>query len=503
VGGTAQRRAGEPRGGEAPARAAGFYARLFAHTPEAYVVTNRAGVVLEASTAAEPTLRCRRAALVGQELDGLLAGSSREALRALLRRADEGGTHSTELLLATGNGPQVTLCATVTALTDDAEAAYALIVRDVTSEQEHVGQLASAASELEERLTERTSQLSAVLNRLPLGVVLIDGGNGQVVEYNARALELLGPGWDRVSPPRLYAVEGRTASGDVVGDDEWPSARALRGEVVLGDLLHMRMADGEEHLLEISAAPVAEADGRVLSAVVVFQDVADRERREHAIRAFVTNAAHELGTPLAGIIAAVEALQAGAKDDAEHRDRFIHHIERESARLERLMRALLVLARSQARAEAASLEIVPLAPLIAEVARAVDPRPGVRVETTCADDVAAIANRSLLEQALANLAGNAARYTAAGVIRLTAEKRNGDVLLVVSDTGPGIPEEVRERLFERFARGEGQVAGFGLGLSIARDSVEATGGSLEVESSAEHGTRAVVRLAGARLVDGA
>jgi two-component system, OmpR family, sensor kinase len=271
---------------------------------------------------------------------------------------------------------------------------------------------------------------------------------------------------------------------------------------VLGELMHVRMADGEERFLESSAAPVEQADGGVISAVLVLQDVAERERREHAIRAFVTNAAHELGTPLAGIIAAVEALQAGAKDDLAHRDRFIEHIERESHRLEQLMRALLLLARSQARAEPATLEIVPLARLLADVARAIHPRPGVRVETTCADDIAAVANTTLLQQALENLAGNAARYTGRGVIRLSAEKRNGDILLVVSDTGPGIPEEVRERLFERFVRGKGDEAGFGLGLSIARDSIEATGGSLDVEST-ERGTRAVVRLAGARLMDGA
>jgi signal transduction histidine kinase len=77
--------------------------------------------------------------------------------------------------------------------------------------------------------------------------------------------------------------------------------------------------------------------------------LAERERFEQAEREFVTNAAHELRTPLTTIVGAVEQLQAGSKDVPEERERFLTHLERESARLARLVRALLVLARAQTR----------------------------------------------------------------------------------------------------------------------------------------------------------
>ncbi len=82
--------------------------------------------------------------------------------------------------------------------------------------------------------------------------------------------------------------------------------------------------------------------------LIVLDDLTEQERRELAEREFVTNAAHELRTPLTTIIGAVEVLQAGAKDDADERDRFLAHIEREAARLARLARALLA-ARARAR----------------------------------------------------------------------------------------------------------------------------------------------------------
>ena len=92
--------------------------------------------------------------------------------------------------------------------------------------------------------------------------------------------------------------------------------------------------------------------GRSKNVILVITDVSVRERRERAEREFVTNAAHELRTPLATITGAIQVLQSGAKDDAVERDRFLDHIEREAARLGRLTHSLLVLARAQTREEA-------------------------------------------------------------------------------------------------------------------------------------------------------
>jgi signal transduction histidine kinase len=230
------------------------------------------------------------------------------------------------------------------------------------------------------------------------------------------------------------------------------------------------------------------------TAVLVLTDVSERERRERAEREFVTNAAHELRTPLAAITGAVEVLQAGAKEVPEERDRFLAHIEREAARLGRLTRALLVLARAQTREEAPQLVPVALRPLLEGVAANLHPRAGVEVRVSCPDGLAVLADRDLAEQVLTNLAANAEKYAEQGEIVFAARAvADGSVEVEVRDTGPGMSTETKERVFDRFYRGGRRDAdGFGLGLAIARQAVRALGGRIDVESTQGAGT--VVRV---------
>jgi signal transduction histidine kinase len=104
-----------------------------------------------------------------------------------------------------------------------------------------------------------------------------------------------------------------------------------------------------------------------------------------------------------------------------------------------------------------------------------------------------------VEEIVAALVDNAVRHTASGTIRLTARRADWDAEIEVEDTGPGILPEHRQRIFEPFYRAEPS-EGFGLGLAIARQAVEAMDGSIEVSSGAGGGTRFLVRLPSARVV---
>jgi signal transduction histidine kinase len=219
-----------------------------------------------------------------------------------------------------------------------------------------------------------------------------------------------------------------------------------------------------------------------------------KAREESAQREFVTNAAHELQSPLTAIVSAIEVLQAGAKDTPE-RDIFLGHIERASDRLAHLVRALLILARAQTGAEAPKTELVALQPLLSDIASQLRPVEAVNVVVSCPPDAAAITNRELFEQVILNVAENAAKYTAGGRIELAAQVLDGQAEIRVSDTGRGIPPEEQDRVFNRFYRGEGTgEAGSGLGLSIARAAVEALGGRVELESTPGEGTVVSVSL---------
>lgn len=219
----------------------------------------------------------------------------------------------------------------------------------------------------------------------------------------------------------------------------------------------------------------------------------EQVRRESAEREFVTNAAHELQSPLTAIVSAIEVLQAGAKDGPE-RDIFLDHIERASARLARLARALLVLARAQSGSEPPRTEVVALEPLLSEVAAMLSTGEGVTVVVSCPADAAALLNRELAEQAIFNVAENAAKYTDTGSIELAATSPDGEAVITVSDTGRGIEAGEQEFVFQRFyrsGRGAGD-EGSGLGLAIARAATEAMGGTVELESVVGRGT--VVRF---------
>jgi len=273
------------------------------------------------------------------------------------------------------------------------------------------------------------------------------------------------------------------------------------GEVVIGERPRIVRPDGEEIVVEVSSGPIRDQDGKIIAAVSVFNDVTSVERRERAEREFVSNAAHELQTPLAAIIGAVEVLQAGAKDEPAERDRFLAHLERQCRRLGRLTSALLTLARVQTGAEAPRLELVELCPLVEDVVETIHPSPRVRVEIDCAEDIAVFANRELLEEALVNLLSNAAKYTRSGTITVEAAERKGMVEVAVRDTGRGMGTQDRERAVERFYRGaDGDGSGFGLGLAIAAEAAKAIGSGLELESTPGGGTTARLSLRAGRVV---
>jgi two-component system phosphate regulon sensor histidine kinase PhoR len=252
------------------------------------------------------------------------------------------------------------------------------------------------------------------------------------------------------------------------------------------------------------------ADGRILRvsglasagdepAVMLIEDVTVTERTTRQMQEFVRNAAHQLRTPLAGIAAAIETLQAGAKEIPEQRDRFLAHVETHADRLSRLARGLLTLARME-MGERVFVDFVELAPLLDELAGEAEPPAGVRVVTRCPTGLAAIASPDLLHEALASLLDNAVQHTRKGEIRLTAAQENGRVTLSVADAGPGILPEFLDRVFEPFFRLTPSGDGYGLGLAIAAQAVRAMRGEISVSSSAGEGTVFTVNLPSATVV---
>ena len=328
-------------------------------------------------------------------------------------------------------------------------------------------------------------RLRLLLERLHEGVVTVD--HELVVQFaNAEARRVLGT---------------RLAEGDQL-PEPWAAFSLREFAASLFDagsssLAQAHVRPDDEHALALVGIP-AQAESETV--MIVLDDLTEQERRELAEREFVSNAAHELRTPLTTIIGAIEVLQAGAKENAHERDRFLAHIEREAERLARLARALLTLARAHAGQERPRLDAVPLAPLLRELAEGTRTGDGVVVEVECPPELIANVNRDLLEQALRNLADNAAKHTASGRIVLRAYAAGTAVNVEVEDTGVGMTAETQHHVFDRFYRGQDRDAeGFGLGLAIVRQAVRTLGGHIDLDSAPGEGTRIRIVLERARV----
>jgi signal transduction histidine kinase len=224
---------------------------------------------------------------------------------------------------------------------------------------------------------------------------------------------------------------------------------------------------------------------------------ADTEAMLARQRRFVADASHELRTPLTGVLANLELLA-----DALHGDQgeAARSALRSSQRMRRLVGDLLLLARTDV-GRVVAREPCDLAQIAVEAAAELG---AVSSDHDIVLDVMPViveAAQDELSRLTLNLLENALRHTPPGTqIRISTAARNGDATLIVEDDGPGVREELRATLFERFVRGAGDRGGsFGLGLAIVKAVAESHGGSVELEPTGPGGgARFVVRLPAAR-----
>ncbi len=316
---------------------------------------------------------------------------------------------------------------------------------------------------------------------------------------------------------RLSAIfDGLTEAVIVVGEDgevrfNNPAAgRLVRNGRPARALIPSLRRAAEEGSDEI---PVLSIDGRVYgvqarqvraehAVLMVVRDRTEELRRERAEREFVSNAAHELRNPLAGISSAIEVLQGGAKEDPDARERFLRSLAHDAERMTRLMQSLLTLARVEASGERQEAEVVDVSLAAEEALSSVEAPEGIELHGGIEPDLVAVGDGVLLLQVLIGLLSNACANTPPpGVVSLRARRGEGGIVTIeVEDTGKGIPAEEQDRVFERFYRGSATLSGegFGLGLSIAKRMVDVMGGEIGLRSEPGSGSTFWVRLNAAK-----
>ena len=288
-----------------------------------------------------------------------------------------------------------------------------------------------------------------------------------------------------------------------------------RGEVSIEDRVEKADLDSSAEVGQVGGA-LNTLLGHVESALGA------RQRSETQVRQFVADASHELRTPLASIRGYTELIRREGTDAdlPEEATYALERVHSESVRMTALVEDLLLLARLDAGRELRREEVDLVGLLVDTVAdaRAAGPEHDWQLDLAVLEPPAGatpqeaedflpepplvIGDEARLRQVIVNLLANARVHTPAGSHVTTTLTREGDALMVrIHDDGPGIAPDVRDRLFERFARGdssrERRTGSTGLGMSIAQAIVQSHGGSIDVDSSTapeDHGTTFTVRL---------
>lgn len=352
--------------------------------------------------------------------------------------------------------------------------------------------------------------LFTVLHSLSDGVTLANA-QGHIVFSNAAADRILGAtaAVDR-SPDEwaehygVFLPDGKTP----FPTDRYPLVRAVQGEATRDVEMLIR---NSEHpagvLISASGHPLLGSDGELIGATVVFKDITELRRVQRLKDELVAFIVHDLKSPLTTIIGTTDLIAM------DHRDpTLLEDLRTVKAAAERLNRMVLNLLDTQMAEDGAlepTLSDVDLGTLLGDVHDAAVGRIGSqdrdrgRVVVGDVEGLRVRADRELLFRTLINLVDNCVKYGPSGGTIWIDATRSGDdgILFTVRDEGPGVPERLRERIFDKYTRVERQ-EGFmskdsrGLGLRFCRVVADAHGGRIWVEDAEPQGARFCLELPG-------
>ncbi|PZU33305.1 MAG: two-component sensor histidine kinase [Microbacterium sp.] len=343
----------------------------------------------------------------------------------------------------------------------------------------------------------RQEQLvSEVLDTVDFGVVRLSVGGDIVYENDA-------VGRFSSAIPGLHAASART---DLLLEDgvtpldpsDHPLARVRRGDTIEDEVVWSRDAEGRLSALSFASRRLIDHRGEDSGAVIVARDVTAEREALRARDDLVASVSHELRTPLTSVLGYLELAL-----DEDLPDRARRHVDTALSSGERLLAIVAdILSASRSSRHSVESSVHPREIDVAEVVRAsalaLKPLAEERVikVTVAADErVTAFADASRIRQVIDNLLGNAIKFNRdGGAVELAVRADGGTSVIEVRDTGVGIAEADRARVFERFFRASEDVAGNGLGLAISAEIVKAHGGRLSVDSTPGYGSTFTVEL---------
>ncbi|HEU4686089.1 MAG TPA: ATP-binding protein [Nitrospira sp.] len=376
--------------------------------------------------------------------------------------------------------------------------------------RDEVGLLADTLNHMADELrakidevSEDRAQLLAMLTSMVEGVMVLDC-RGRVLQVN--------PALERMFNISRAEARGRF-SADVFNHPELSALIAAVLNTRTGQEAEISLSQ-TGRCLHIQASVAGGERENEACAILVFHDITELRRLEKIRTDFVANVSHELRTPLTSIKGYVEALLDGAKNDPATATKFLEIVLKQSDRLNLILEDLLQLSKIESGQVLLKREPLHLRALIERTLAMIRPlamKKGHSLIVQLPPDFPLlVGDEERLGQVLSNLLDNAIKYTpedgtiivAARQIAATSAspdgKQDSSIEISVTDTGIGIPEADRPRVFERFYRVDKarsrELGGTGLGLAIVKHIVEGHSGQVWVEGNQPSGSRFVVRL---------
>ena len=259
-----------------------------------------------------------------------------------------------------------------------------------------------------------------------------------------------------------------------------------------------------EKILNLKSSPLMDAGQKQIGTLVVINDVTQLRRLENVRKDFVANVSHEIKTPLTAIKGFVETLSQGSVDKPEETERFLGIVQKHVDRLSSIIDDLLSLSRIEQEDERQAIQfesrpILEVFRSAVQICRSTAEEKGIDINLSCAEDLEAFIDPTLLEQAVVNLLDNAVKYSEPhSAIHLKAGATDSELQISVEDQGIGIAKKHLPRLFERFYRVDKarsrKLGGTGLGLAIVKHIAQSHGGQVTVESTPGRGSVFTIHL---------
>ncbi|MFC6259963.1 sensor histidine kinase [Levilactobacillus fujinensis] len=339
---------------------------------------------------------------------------------------------------------------------------------------------------VQRQIAGQNQEFATLLDYLPIGVMVID---------RYRKVELANPAMEqflqhRISPRRHPFTQ---------------DVRQFELASLINSALNERQT--QHHTLKLPGAPNERTvDARAIytatsqdyfQVLVLLYDVTEVYAVEQMQMDFVSNASHELKTPVTAISGFAKTLLGGAKNDPEKLVEFLEIIDQQSERLVELINDVLTISHIES-GNSVEVSEVPVGQVIANQVHLLTPLASVNqvtLDNQVPADLMAVTDQRKFDQVLKNVLSNAIKYNRPqGSVTLTTRKMGREWSLTIADTGVGISPQDQMRVFERFYRAEIShsnqlVSGSGLGLAIVRELVQSLNGKIDLQSTLDVGTR--------------